>query len=736
MVWEHPKSGNISYYSPASEAVGPLNGAEPGVTTGSASLGSGNAVKGSILRIGIVGAGKMAANHAAAIGRCAHRARLCAIADPSQKALEAVALAVPDAAKYSSLTEMLRVENLDIVHVCTPPATHASLAREALQAGCHVYVEKPFASTTAEATEILRFAKSHGLIVAAGHQLLYEEPTRIADKLLPALGQINHIESYFSFRTVRRAPGGRVPLSADLQLLDILPHPVYLLLHFLDRSCDGIPETLALDVAEDGTLHALVRQGHVTASLVVTLRGRPVESYVRIVGTNGSIYADYVRGSVQRLIGPGTSGIDKILAPYRLAAQLVKGTTSALASRLFNRKRSYPGLAELFEAFYAAAQTRGRSPITEQNILQTTSIWERAATALRPVQPALLTRKSRQTGTLNVLVTGGTGLLGSAIARELRKQNAAVRVVSRRRPAAWERVPGTEYVSADLGSFIDKEIFEGMDAVIHAAAETAGGWEEHQRNSIDATSNVIRAASAAGVPSVIHVSSLAVLASPRRGHLVRDDSPLEPDEKKYGPYVWGKLASERAACALARDLGIKLKIVRPGPLVDFANFEAPGRLGKRVGNIFVAAGSRRDALPITDVEFAARTIVWMATEDSAPDQINLLNPDLPTRLEVVDVLRKSNPDLAVVWLARPFLVPLSWLAVLLQKAMRPRRPAINVAKAFASPRYDTSLIKWVAARVTDSSRLAASQARNSCGSNSAKTGDTRLEVAAKGGRTG
>jgi predicted dehydrogenase/nucleoside-diphosphate-sugar epimerase len=644
----------------------------------------------------------MAANHAAAIVRCADRARLCAIADPSEKAMEAVSLIAPEATKYTSLTAMLREERLDVVHVCTPPATHAALAREALDAGCHVYVEKPFAEATAEATEILRLAQSRGLVVAAGHQLLYEAPTRMADKLLPALGRINHIESYFSFRTVRRAPGGRVPLSADLQLLDILPHPVYLLLHFLDRSCDGPAEVVALDVGEDGTLHALVRQGHVTASLVVTLQGRPIESYVRIVGTNGAIYADYLRGSVQRLIGPGTSGIDKILAPYRLAGQLAKGTTSALASRLFNRKRSYPGLAELFDAFYSAAQTRGPSPVSEQNIIQTTAIWEKAAAALRRTAPAPVMRKPRRAGTLNVLVTGGTGLLGSAIVRELVKRDGLVRVVSRRRPATWERVPGAEYVSADLGGSIDPEIFEGVNAVIHAAAETAGGWEEHQRNSIDATTNVIKAASVAGVRTVVHVSSLAVLASPKRGQALREKSPLEPDQKRYGPYVWGKLASERAANALARELGMNLKIVRPGPLVDFRNFEAPGRLGKRVGNIFVAAGAQRDPLPITDVEFAARTIVWMVNDDSAPGEINLLNPELPTRLEAVNVLRKSNPDLTVVWLPRPMLVPLSWLAVLVQRAMRPKRPAINIAKAFASPRYDTSLIKSVAARVTES----------------------------------
>ena len=46
---------------------------------------------------------------------------------------------------------------------------------------------------------------------------------------------------------------------------------------------------------------------------------------------------------------------------------------------------------------------------------------------------------------------------------------------------------------------------------MHLAAETAGGFEEHRRNSVDATECVIRAAAKAGVKRVIHVSSLAVL---------------------------------------------------------------------------------------------------------------------------------------------------------------------------------------------------------------------------------
>jgi predicted dehydrogenase/nucleoside-diphosphate-sugar epimerase len=655
---------------------------------------------GDVLRVAIVGAGKMAANHARAVAACTVPARVVAIADPSKVALAALKEFAPHARQFASLTELLAGEEIDIVHICTPPVSHTSLAIEALEAGCHTYVEKPFAESARDAERILGVAKARGLKVAAGHQLLHENPTRVAADLLPSLGRITHIESYFSFRPVRRAPGGRVPLAADLQLLDILPHPVYLLLHFLKLTGSGRPEMLAVDIGERGTVHALIRQGHLTGSLVVTLEGRPVESYLRVVGTNGSLFADYIRGTVQRQIGPGTSGIDKVLAPFRTAGQLLVGTTSALGARALNRQRSYPGLVELFDAFYRAVRTGEPSPITNENILETTRLCERVAAGLRSGKrepPVSVNRPEIRGG---VLVTGGTGSLGSATLKELIASGRPVRAVSRREPAQWERVDGVDYVVADLSQPLSGDLFRGIVSVVHTAAETAGSWQEHQRNSIDATANVIRAAAAAGVQQVIHISSLAVLTKPTGRGPISDQTPLLSQSRSFGPYVWGKLESERLAIELGRTLGIGVKIARPGPLVDFGNFDPPGRLGRRIGNFFVAVGTPGDRLAMTELQFAARVLVWMLSHfDAAPDALNLLDPQAATKREAIGRLRRSNPDLTVVWLPMSVLAPLSWMALLAQKVARPGKSAMNIANAFATPKYDTSLIGAVASEM-------------------------------------
>ncbi|HEX9606878.1 MAG TPA: Gfo/Idh/MocA family oxidoreductase, partial [Gemmatimonadaceae bacterium] len=391
-----------------------------------------------LLRVGILGAGQMARQHVRAIARLPGLATVTAVIDPDSAAVDAIRRIQPNLAGFASLKEFLRAQSVDLVHVCTPPHTHEALAEQALEAGCHVYVEKPFVETRAAAARLVRLADSKGLKICPGHQLLYEPPTRRARELLPAVGQLTHVESYFSFRAVKHDPSGRAPLRDDLQLLDILPHPVYLLLDFLERAVEGTTELVAVEIGPRGTVHALIRRGPLTGTLVVTLDGRPVESFLRLVGTNGSINADYVRSTVQRNLGPGSSGIDKLVSPYRLARQLLTGTTAAMGKRFLKRQRSYPGLAEIFGAFYEAVRANRDSPVTRSNLIETVSICERIAEALVTSYPAV-DSAPRVSGQAPVVITGGTGFLGREVVRALLDAGDHVRVVARRTPPDWEK---------------------------------------------------------------------------------------------------------------------------------------------------------------------------------------------------------------------------------------------------------------------------------------------------------
>lgn len=643
----------------------------------------------------------MARQHARAVNSLGERARVAAVVDPVAAARAELLAVCPGADEFEALDQALRGGNIDVVHVCTPPDTHESLASEALEAGCHIYVEKPFSTSRETAERLMRLADSRGLGVCAGHQLLFESPAVKVREATPSLGRIVHIESYFSFRPVRRGRDGGAAMRADAQLLDILPHPVYLLLASLRQaSPEGQTVLRLVEVGRGGTVHAIIGRGDLNATLIVTLAGRPVESHLRLVGENGQVHADFVRGTAQRLIGPGSSGIDKLLNPFRVARQLTTQTFVSIGGRISKRRRSYPGLAELFGAFYASVVGEGEPPMDGEEIVETVSLCEQVAAAL----PAPASGPAETAGLDDrrlVVVTGGTGFLGRAVTQRLIEDGFAVRVLARRVPTEWERIPGVEYAVADLGAGLHAEALDGAWTVIHCAAETSGGWDEHQRNSLDATENVLRAAAAAGVEQVVHVSSLAVIAG-SRGDGLSEQTPLVADARSRGPYVWGKAESEALAGRLADELGLELRIVRPGALVDYERFDPPGRLGRRIGNIFVAVGGPREPLGVTSIQFGADALAWTCSEfDQAPEVVNLLEPELPTRRALLDRLKERNPDLRVVWLPRFALHPLSWFALGLQKVMRPGKPAISVAKVFAREKYDTTMSASIRARMLE-----------------------------------
>jgi hypothetical protein len=69
--------------------------------------------------------------------------------------------------------------------------------------------------------------------------------------------------------------------------------------------------------------------------------------------------------------------------------------------------------------------------------------------------------------------------------------------------------------------------------------------------------------------------------------------------------------------------------------------------------------------------------------------LHLIEPEPPTRLDLTRRLRATNPGLSVVWLPWLALRPLSGAVVGVQRLLRHGRPAVSVARVFASQTYDT-----------------------------------------------
>jgi nucleoside-diphosphate-sugar epimerase len=252
---------------------------------------------------------------------------------------------------------------------------------------------------------------------------------------------------------------------------------------------------------------------------------------------------------------------------------------------------------------------------------------------------------------------------------------------------------------------LEAGIVAGADCIVHCAAETAGGKSEHERNSIQAVRHVAEAAARVGA-RLIHISSIAVLKPGYQARRALDEaSPVDAGNLERGPYVWGKAESEVLAQRLCAELGVPLRIIRPGPLVDFTAFSPPGRLGKELGPLFVAVGGKKSPLSVCDVGTAARVIRSYVHEfDDAPPVLNLVEAPAPTRRELARRFKEQRPDLRFLWLPAGLVRLLSGPAKLAQRLMLGSQKPIDVYAAFASEIYRTDLAAAAIARADASAR--------------------------------
>jgi predicted dehydrogenase len=127
-----------------------------------------------IVGVGVVGAGRIAEQHARAYDELGPgRARLVAIADPDERQLRHATTArfIPFA--YKDHCALLERDDVDLVAVCTPPASHERIVVDALEAGKYVMCEKPLAHTLAAADRIIAAAQRHPGKLTTVYQFRY-----------------------------------------------------------------------------------------------------------------------------------------------------------------------------------------------------------------------------------------------------------------------------------------------------------------------------------------------------------------------------------------------------------------------------------------------------------------------------------------------------------------------------------------------------------------------------------
>jgi predicted dehydrogenase len=180
-------------------------------------------------RIAVVGLGYWGPNLVRNIQELPN-AELAAVCDTRPEALETIARRYPAVATTTSYDEIVEDGEIDAVVIATPVSTHHPLALKALDAGKHVFIEKPLAASSEEARELMEAAAERELVLMPGHTFLYSPPVNTIRDLI-ASGDIGDV--YFISTS-------RVNLGlhqADVSVAwDLGPHDFSILRYWLGES--------------------------------------------------------------------------------------------------------------------------------------------------------------------------------------------------------------------------------------------------------------------------------------------------------------------------------------------------------------------------------------------------------------------------------------------------------------------------------------------------------------------
>jgi predicted dehydrogenase len=179
--------------------------------------------------VGVIGLGYWGPNLVRNLHETEEGTVVC-VCDRRSDARARIARRYPSVEGHADVGAVLADARVDAVVIATPVGTHHALAREALLAGKHVFVEKPLAASLAEAEELVALADDLGLVLMAGHTFLYSPPVNVIRDLIRS-GGIG--ETYFISMS-RVNLGIHQP---DVSVVwDLGPHDFSILRYWLDET--------------------------------------------------------------------------------------------------------------------------------------------------------------------------------------------------------------------------------------------------------------------------------------------------------------------------------------------------------------------------------------------------------------------------------------------------------------------------------------------------------------------
>lgn len=345
------------------------------------------------LTVAIIGCGKIADGQFEEIAKMPELARVVAVCDREGLMAEQMSMRYGIPAFYDDFARLLRVERPDVVHITTPPGSHLGLARMAIDAGSHVYVEKPLTMNFADSKALVEHAAANKRKLTIGYTYYFDPPALELRELRSrgTLGDITHVEAFFGYGL--GGPFGKVLMGDGRHWVHGLPGKLlhnnidHLLNKALEFIPDDSPKIMAYgaklrperfgDARDDflDELRVIIAGERTTFYGTFTSHVKPVAHFVKAYGTKATAHADFVSRTVT--LEPDAtlpSAIGRVVPAFQHSARFLAEGAKNVARFAKSDFHFFSGLNRLIRSFYESIQNDTAPPIPTRDILRV-SAW-------------------------------------------------------------------------------------------------------------------------------------------------------------------------------------------------------------------------------------------------------------------------------------------------------------------------------------------------------------------------
>jgi predicted dehydrogenase len=307
------------------------------------------------LRVGLAGCGAIAQQVHLPLLRARQDVQLVAVADHDSTAVRDVTSRFPDVRPYTSLTDMLTAVDLDAVIVALPTAEHAAAACEVFTAGIHAYIEKPLATSLAEAEAVQQTWRRSSSVGMVGFNCR-ANPLMVRLRDLMRSGRAGapaYIRTVFATAARELPRWKRHRVSGGGALLDLGAHHIDLVRFLTGAEVAAVRATISSRKSE-----------HDTTMLELQLNnGVGVHAFFSLAGAETDhieVHGDAARLSVSRFTSLDVQIVDNPGSGQGAAGRVLRNVSAlrqlprAIAARRAPLRE--PGYAILLDQFVRAAR--------------------------------------------------------------------------------------------------------------------------------------------------------------------------------------------------------------------------------------------------------------------------------------------------------------------------------------------------------------------------------------------